>query len=337
MPRAELASRLLPQPLEVTLSLEQPPDAPVIVPSDARVDVAPVVPPRRARVSAETSRAPRLSAETPVPSSVAPEPSVVVVAPPGEPRRDPIAPLRPPIDLSPRAVAERAYVPDGEGPSRRRAPESAPRDGLAPLSEGEAEARLDGWLDDRADDLPHLARAERMTAVAQTDGTHVYEGTVFRAVIGRDGSISFEDRPGVQPDGISASGTLDLDGMILGAAGQDPYRALRQQLADDNEELIARLEREWRAARMREGLITLRGEIVAIWQSDRPRAARLRAIVARWDEVDESGGGGEARAVIERALCELCPPGTDDAITPAELDALDARREHATERFDPYR
>ena len=291
------------------------------------------------------------------PAALAPSQPSVAIAPEPAPPQPEIAPPRtedPPRGerdprqrqqqwdtlINPEAVARSSFVVEGPGPSQpqRARPGVVGGTGTAlrPRSEAEVEAELSEGLRAQAMTKSYTTRST-LRARPRPDGTFVYSGHAFTAVITADGDVQYEDRPGVQTEGFSASGSFDLGDMIMRGQGQDPYAAERQRFEDDNAELIARLEREAQARRMASGLRRLRGQLARIWQrDDQPAEQRRRLLFEQWAEVDETGGGGGAREVIEQFVRENLPVGSEHAFTNDELRRLNARLSGAV-RFEPYR
>lgn len=336
---------------EFTIEIEETEDAPPelpppeeVPPPDAEEETLPEPPPRQ-----ETARPDRVP-----PSSIVslPDPRTTTITPeafepevaPSDPRQEE-RPVETPeqrrerlrILMDPAAVAGRSFTIDGPGPSVRRGPQSAEESAgsLRPRGEAEVERELSSSLREQAMAKAYLART-RPEVRRRPDGTHVYEGHAFSATIQPDGSVSFDDRPGVQTDGFSTSGSFDLGDALMRAAGQDPYAAERQWFMDNTEELRERLEDEDRRTRMAAGLRRLRGQIARIWQDEsRAPEQRRRLLFEQWAEVDDSGGGGGARGVIETFIRENLPPGSEGAYTGDELRRLNAGRASG-DRFDPY-
>lgn len=232
-----------------------------------------------------------------------------------EPLPEPIAPTPEQLRareriLDPRAVAEGALVIEG-APTAPRGPQTrAESEGsLRPMSEREAERAHRDELARMAGDRPHTRRGPPPIARPRPDGTYVYVGPRFTAVIGRDGRVEYHDAP---------------------ALGTD----WRGEVTFDLGDAIARGQRE---ERMRHGLSALRGRLARIWRSELTSAAQRRErIFEEWAELEEGAGGDEARALIEQFVRENLPEGSEEAYAGAELRALNGGRAGGA-RFDPYR
>lgn len=243
------------------------------------------------------------------------------------------------ILLDPAAVARSSFrIDTGAGPGQRRGPQTGVTADVGPgvMSEAEAEAMHSGHLREQAMARPWLSRTP-LTARPRPDGTYVYSGHAFTATIEADGTVRYDDRPGVQTEGFSTSGSFDLGDAFMRAAGGDPYAAERLRFEEDNEELIARLDREHRARAMESALGRIPGALERIWQrTSRTPEQRRRAIFAMWEETDEGEAGLGARRAIEAWVREHLPPGSADAFGEDEIRALNASHTHPY-RFNPYR
>ncbi len=295
--------------------------APSVAPTRAERARQPAVAARSSIVAIEPAVTPG-AAIAPEPTSV-PEPTASSAA-----ERARIAAM-----LDPARVARGSFVFDG-APSTRGAP--APR---ALVDRGpdarEIERRLGEGLRIEAMTKRHTTR-EHPQLRRRSDGSHVYAGSRFTAVIEPDGSVVFQDRPAVATNGFSASGTFDLTEAIMGAAGQDPLRAERDWFMRETEELRYRLELEHRRAESAAGLRRLRGRLSRVWSTtSRSAASRRRRLFALWDEAAEDDLGREARRIIVEFVREVLPAGSEDAYTEDELARLNASRE-SEQPFAPY-
>lgn len=241
--------------------------------------------------------------------------------------------------LDPAAVAGRSWTIEGPGPSMRRGPQTAEESAssLRPRTEAEVESELSSGLRQGAMAKAYISR-ERFQVRRRPDGTHVYEGHAFTATIARDGSVSFSDAPGLQTNGVSTQDMrFDLGDAFQRAQGADPYAHERNRFMEETEELRAGLEATAQRERMAAGLRRLRGQLARIWQDEsRSIEQRRRLIFEQWTEVDEGGGDGGAREIIENFVRERLPVGTGEEYSADELRRLNAGRA-AEDRFDPYR
>jgi hypothetical protein len=238
------------------------------------------------------------------------------------------------ILMAPGNVARSGFVIEGQ-PSRAGAPA-----GIAPLrdrgpSGAEIGRSLSRGLRGEAMTKAYTAR-EHPRLRRRPDGSQVYEGPRFAAIIRPDGSVDFQDHGAVQGQGFSASGTFDATELFMQAAGQDPLAAERDWFMRETEELRHGLEVQHRRQEMGSALRTLRGRLTRVWATtDRSTAARRRRIFSIWDDMAEDDTGREARRIVVDFVRETLPVGSDDAYTDAELTRLNASRESRAE-FAPY-
>lgn len=237
--------------------------------------------------------------------------------------------------LDPSAVA-RSGFDFGPGPSQRGAPAGLgpARDSGRP-SEAELERDLSSGLRAEAMTKRHLTR-EPFRLTRRPDGTQAWNGPRLTGIIHQDGSVTFEDRPNVQTNGFSASGTFDLTEAIMGASGQDPLRAERDYFMRNTEEVRQRLEADFRRQQMDHGLRALPVRLDRVWANTRhTTSSRRRHIFDLWDEMDSDDSGRRARAIVIEWIRSQLPEGSADAYTASELASLNARRQ-SEERFAPY-
>ncbi|MBI5480914.1 MAG: hypothetical protein HY906_18795 [Deltaproteobacteria bacterium] len=166
-------------------------------------------------------------------------------------------------------------------------------------------------------------------------GGLVYSDVRFTARIGRDGSVTFDDR-GAGFDARQVALVFDVNDMIMRARGEDPYSYEKRKFLAATWDLRMRMRVVADAARLRTALHRLPEHLEAVWRDPRRSAAdRRRMLYLLWEECDDRApGGAQARATIEGFVRHRLPPGSADAYTAAELAALNADR---TPAFAPYR
>jgi hypothetical protein len=268
-----------------------------------------------------------------------PAPSIMVPQIPNEPaaseadrQRDQ---RRMAVLLNPSNVARSSWDFAGQGPSMPGPPAGRTLDSGRP-TERELEAEIGGGLRREAMQKRHVTRT-RPEFRRQSDGTYVFAGHVLTARIDRCGDLSFVDRPGIETNGFSASGSFDLEGAIMGAQGQDPHAAERAWVAEHSEELRDSLDDSCRAEQMAAALRRLRGRLASTWsRTERSASSRRRHMFDLWDETEEGADGARARAVVIEFIRTALPAGSEDAYPPEEIERLNARRTLTTERFAPY-
>ena len=174
------------------------------------------------------------------------------------------------------------------------------------------------------------------------DGGYTYSGHLFVARISPSGEVSFDDEPNFGFGGLGGpSGTLgvgftfDISAAAERAAGNDPNSAERRWFMEETRSVRERLAGQDRARTQGRGLVRLRRQLHAIWDSDRPAVSRREAIFRLWDSCEEDEVGAEARAAIVEFIQEHLGVDGSDAFAAEELRRLNTRRA-SQEAFAPY-
>jgi hypothetical protein len=320
----------------------EPPVEPEPLPEEevAAIRPTPVEPPAPAEPSAEETEATDATGEEA--GSGEPE-SVSTIDVPSVESQEPTPPEETPEErrrrlsalLDPRNAARGSFQITGPGPSRAGPPAGRGDGRDNGPTEEEIERGLQRGLRAEAMTKNHTTR-ERVVPRRQSDGSYAWSGHAFSATINPDGSVEFEDRPGVQTDGFSASGSWDLTDAIMGAQGQDPYAAERERFMRETRELRERLEAQHRRQTMQAGLRRLRGRLRRVWSTtSRSHEARRQRIFRIWDDIAEDDTGTEARAIVITFIRDTIPEGSEHAYTEAEIERFNSARQ-SRERFEPY-
>jgi hypothetical protein len=233
--------------------------------------------------------------------------------------------------IDPTAAARSVVSFDGEGPSQRRGPQAAIQE-EAPDEEA-IEAMHRDHLRAEAMAKRHVTHTP-IVPQRQRDGSYVWRGAPFTATIHPDGEVEFADRPMVQTEGFSASGSFDLTDMLMGAAGQDPLAAERERFMEETAELRERLEAAHRRQSMASAIDRIPAEMELIWGRRRPAVRRRREIFDWYDTTDDVEGA-RARAAILRWVQAHVPEDSPDAFDREELERWNSARTGAHE-FWPY-
>jgi hypothetical protein len=238
--------------------------------------------------------------------------------------------------MDPTRVAAAEALHDDTGPSQPGPPATlnpeSPDHG--PTAE-EAVAQTEAYLGAQAAAKTYITHREFHLS-PQTDGSFRYHGHAFDAVIHRDGTVAFSDRPGVDMDWAHGSGSFDLTDAIMGSAGQDPYAAEREFFMEHAEATIARLEAAQREETAAHSLGGVRTRCRTIWgDAAQPAAQRRRALFDLWDELADGDEGAPAREAIITFIRREIPASSPDSYTMIEVARMNANRQSA-ERFDPY-
>jgi hypothetical protein len=167
-------------------------------------------------------------------------------------------------------------------------------------------------------------------------------GAGVTARVADDGAIHFADANNLGFDVSKLSGRFDLTDMVMRHIGQDPYAAIKRNMADETREQRICMARQAQARRLVEALAQIGAKVRGIARrSDLSPLERRRAVFEIWDECAEGSTdltadyGEKARSIIQSAIRELFPAGTDLGYSPAELLVLNERRT-SRRRFAPY-
>lgn len=217
--------------------------------------------------------------------------------------------------------------PDLNGPMKFPAPEEKPRDPLAP---------------------PVARNGTQPRELPRT----IHGGAGVTANVAEDGSIHFGDPKGIVRDdspfqavgsgvGVGVSGHFDVTDQVMKLAGQDPYAAVKRNLADETREQRLCMARRYQGERQKQELFTLSTKVrrIAV-RADLSAAQRRELIFAIWDECSEESDsatdyGAMARVTILSIVREAFPARSEVAYGPAELLALNQRRA-SRQPFAPY-
>ncbi|RLB56747.1 MAG: hypothetical protein DRJ42_02410 [Deltaproteobacteria bacterium] len=222
----------------------------------------------------------------------------------------------------------------------------APRGPSGPTDQETEEAlerALSGSLAAAANARPHVSRRGPPRLRQRRDGSYDFTGHAFSARIAPDGTVSFDDRPGVdldspsfsRPNGLVPSGSFDIADAVSRARGHDPYRHERTWFMRETEELRDRLADAADATNQRRGMARMNGDLRRLWAGRGTAQRRRQRIFAMWDDCTEDEIGRHARAAILNFVRRSLAAGTADAYPASELGELNRQR-MSREPFTPY-
>ncbi|MEZ4326993.1 MAG: hypothetical protein R3B40_17375 [Polyangiales bacterium] len=314
-----------PEFVEPPAPLEPPPEAEDPVHPSVAQPADPVAA-QPGETAAEVGPTPSVSAPSELPAEGPPPSPPDVRVPPRA--LDPRAVALGVLDVAPHEVAPQA-VPDAvDSGARFRG----------------AEAALDRHLAAQAATRPAVSERPRPQVRRQADGSYRYRGHAFTAQIDREGQVHFSDRTGMAyngggdlPDSVSVSFGFDLTDAAYRRRGQDPYQAERAWFMRETEELREELQREARERARTTLARRVAGRAQQTWDTvERSPEARRRRIFALWDDCAEDDLDGDAaREAIVGWVRRHLPQGSEHAFSPAELSALNGRRQ-SRGTFAPY-
>lgn len=262
--------------VDINFTVAEPPPPPAAVepraPENSAIQV-PVVASRRSRPAVEATRA--VPAER-TPSSPAPSESEVMLA------LDP--------NSAARAFVVSQQVAPSEAPDAEREGANAAETGPRNYFEGIGKKQ---YLSVR--DPPKLSRHQ--------DGTHHYKGHAFKAVVEKDGSVTFDD-------GYSQGLTVrfDIADAMMRRRGEDPYRVEKNWFLEGTEEFRQELFERWRAKQTLVAIRKLRARLFRISENDtltgNEKAAR---IIALFKDTSDDEAGASARTAITEFVADRMP------------------------------
>lgn len=290
---------------------------------------------------------------TPAPSAAPPALLSMRGSDRARPATEPSAPVVAPRDTG--APGERAAGPE------QRAPGSVPGD-LSPAHAARLVAPDPGPPPSSPLALPGPPPAApdvRDAWMPTGEGTYRADDLAFTAQIARDGTVTIDDKPSLQltpnlprvrenplhPGNVLLMmdiAKFDVTDWLMRRSGMDPYAARKARFLDQTRDARAAMRAQARREDLRDALAELPDLLDAVWRDPgRTVAERRELMFLLWDECAEKGSdelvtaSRTARATILGFIRRTLPPGSPDAYTAAELDALNAARK-STQQFAPY-
>lgn len=311
--------------------------APSPVPEPAPSDTPPEPASEAAPVTAAVAQALAVSA-----ASVPTPPGGVDTVQPGlpEPTHTPEHGVLPPGSLDPRSVALGAI----DVARHQVAPQAQPVAEDPRARFRRAESTLDAHLSAQAATRPAVSERPRPQVRRQPDGSYLYAGHAFRARITTDGQVVFSDTSPMRyngggdiEDSASLSFGFDLTDAAYRRRGHDPYQAEREWFMRETETMREELQDAARARERTQLARQMAGRVQHVWDTvERTEESRRRRIFSLWDGCAEGDADGDAarRAILGWVRSHL-PAGSASAFTPAELAAMNGRRQSSA-AFAPY-
>ena len=135
------------------------------------------------------------------------------------------------------------------------------------------------------------------------DGTHHYKGHAFKAVVEKDGSVTFDDGYG---QGLTVR--FDIADAMMRRRGEDPYRVEKNWFLEGTEEFRQELFERWQAKQTLVAVRKLRIRLLRIYENDtltgNEKAAR---IIALFNDTSDDEAGASARSAIAEFVADRMP------------------------------
>ncbi len=279
VPHTAAVSRL--NVIDVTFTVTEPP--PLEVPPESTATEPPAPPsaepddvPVASRRSSDTR--PRVRATEAVPSAPAPKSTETVT----------------PAKLDPKSAAHAFFLFQQAAPTE--APEGAEADPRG--TDAEAPNYFEG-----VGEKHYLSQREPPILQAHNDGTYRYRGTAFKAIVEKDGSVTFDD-------GYRQSSTIsfDMTDLMMRRRGEDPYRVEKNWFLEGTAKFRDELFERWRAKQTLLALRKLRGRLIRMSEdrtlSDEKKEAR---VLAMFHDTEDDHAGAAARRTIAEFVADEMP------------------------------
>jgi hypothetical protein len=191
-------------------------------------------------------------------------------------------------------------------------------------------ARADG---EEINGLRGLRRAlldERKTIelAPQKDGTYESDKDVFVAHVGRDGKVTFEDRPNVRVEGLG--GRFDTTDWLMRKMEMDPYSSKKLSYMDRTRAQRVEIAKMYRREQLAAAAAYMQQNLERVWATIPDAAGRKQAVFELWDDCAETGDENELTATEEARQRLLSWVHVKlrgaDAFTADELARFNARR-----------
>lgn len=135
------------------------------------------------------------------------------------------------------------------------------------------------------------------------DGTHHYKGHAFKAVVEKDGSVSFDDGYG---QGTTIS--FDISDLMMRRRGEDPYRVEKDWFLEGTAEFRQELFERWKAKQTLLALRKLRIRLLHISEDESlTLGQKSDRVIAMFQDTADDEAGASARNTITEFIAERMP------------------------------
>ncbi len=149
----------------------------------------------------------------------------------------------------------------------------------------------------------HLSVREPPKLRLHQDGTHHYRGHAFKAIVEKDGSVTFDE-------GYRQSATVrfDITDAVMRRRGEDPYRVEKDWFLEGTEALRQEIFDRWRAKQALIAIRKLRARLNRIAENDALSGSGKSALViALFRDTSDDDIGASARNTIAQFVAERMP------------------------------
>ena len=145
------------------------------------------------------------------------------------------------------------------------------------------------------------------------DGTHRYHGHAFRAIVEKDGSVTFDE-------GYAQGTTVrfDITDAIMRKRGEDPYRVEKEWFLEGTKELRQEVFQRWQAKQTLLAIRKLRVGLLRMLENEALTGDEKSArVIALFRDTSDDEAGALARDTIAEFVAERMP-GVELPIDPAQ-------------------
>jgi len=149
----------------------------------------------------------------------------------------------------------------------------------------------------------HLSVRDPPKLRRHKDGTHRYHGHAFRAIVEKDGSVTFDEGYG---QGTTVR--FDITDAIMRKRGEDPYRVEKSWFLEGTEELRQELFESWQAKQTLLAIRKLRVRLLRMLENEALTGDEKSArVVALFRDTSDDEAGALARDTIAEFVTERMP------------------------------
>ncbi len=149
----------------------------------------------------------------------------------------------------------------------------------------------------------HLSVRDPPKLRRHRDGTHHYQGHAFKAIVEKDGSVTFDDGYG---QGVTVR--FDISELMMRRRGEDPYRVEKNWFLEGTSEFRQELFERWKAKQTLVALRKLRISLLRISEDEALTGGqKADRVIAMFQDTAEDEAGASAREAIAEFVAERMP------------------------------